>query len=332
MVLLSHLDVRMYDLNIGVIAVVIFYILAGFVVSYLYDTIIPSKSKILNLKFSILNYKLFIKDRIKRIFPLYLFVISLTTIFLLVTNYANPHFTLFKIITNLTIIPLNYYMVIDNAILSTPHWWLIPPTWSLGTELQAYILLPFALVFPKIKYLFITISFLIYIIANFGLIQPDYFGYRLIIGVIFIFLLGTSIQKISSNTSIQFDKFFLSFIWIMTIILIFILIYLKIDTKGYARETSIGIISGIPLVYFLSKSKTKYYLNKFLGSLSYGLFLSHFLVIWIMDYLSIYKSSFIYIIEVIGLSILIGLIGIYIENIYIYNNKKLKKKCIKNVD
>lgn len=41
LVLLSHVGVTFYTLNPGVIAVVIFYILAGYVVSHLYKDIFP---------------------------------------------------------------------------------------------------------------------------------------------------------------------------------------------------------------------------------------------------------------------------------------------------
>ena len=300
LVMLSHLGIRVNGLNIGVIAVVMFYILAGYVVSYIY-TIYQ-------------NYTLFIRDRIKRIFPLYLFMVGLTTLFLLITDFANPHFTLFNIFTNLTIIPLNYYMLIDNAILSTPHWWLIPPAWSLGTELQAYILLPFILLYPKIKYISISISFLIYLLSAFLLIQPDYFGYRLIVGVLFIFILGVSIRN-----KTLFDKLFLSVIWITSsLFLIF-----HINNSAYIRETSIGIFIGIPLIYWLSIIKVKFPLNRLLGSLSYAIFLSHFLAIWILDYFTLTeKGSLKELLLTSLLAFAIAIVGVYFE-------KQIKKSVEK---
>jgi len=315
-VMLSHLDIRFYGLNQGVIAVVIFYILAGYVVSYLYTTIIPKQIKNKKSNYSLFtsHYLLFIKDRVRRIFPLYLFILFLTVIFILITNFGKPQFTSLNIFTNLTIIPLNFYMLLDNEILTNPKWWLIPPAWSLGTELQAYLLLPFAIVFPKIKYILISISLLIYILADFTLIHPDYFGYRLIVGVFFIFLSGTSLQKISSKTQTEFDTLFLIITWSISIILITTIIYLGLEHHAYARETAIGLIVGIPLIYMLSLSKKKLPLNRFLGSLSYGIFLSHFLAIWIVKYLKIDTSNYLYIISI---SLVIGLIGVFLEKIYI---------------
>ena len=317
LVVLSHLGITFYGLNPGVIAVVIFYILAGYVVSYLYTNIIPNK------KYKII---LFYKDRIKRIFPLYIYILILTIIFLLTTSFGEPNFTTMKIFNNLTIIPLNFYMLLDNNILTSPSWWLIPPAWSLGTELQAYLLLPFALLYQRFKYITATISFLIYIAANFSIIHPDYFGYRLIIGVFFIFLLGTSLQKVASNTQTRFDKPFLFTIWIATFLLISLSLYLNMSSPTYTKETALGLIVGLPLIYSLSQVKIKLPLNSLLGSLSYGLFLSHFLSIWVVQYWSLAPiGSLFHMVIIIILSLFITHIALsYIE-------KKLKK-CRKYVD
>jgi len=132
LVLLSHIYIKFYGLNVGVFAVVMFYILAGYVVSHLYLDILPkTKNRVF----------LFYKDRFLRIFPLYIYIAIITLLFLYITDYGNPKYSIQNIVSNFTIIPLNYYMYIDTTILQKPSWWLIPPTWSLGTELQAYILL-----------------------------------------------------------------------------------------------------------------------------------------------------------------------------------------------
>ncbi len=304
LVMLSHLNIRFFTLNQGVFAVTIFYILAGFVVSYLYSSIIP------NRKYKIL---LFYRDRIDRIFPLYLYILILTIIFLLLTNYGNPNFTPLKLFYNITIIPLNYYMYIDSTILTNPSWCLIPPAWSLGTELQAYLLLPFALISLRFRYFSLFFSFIIYILANFTLLQPDYFGYRFIIGVFFIFLIGTSIQESKYKPLIL--------IWILTLILILTLTYLNLEKTAYSRETSLGILIGIPLIYILSKVKTKLPFNSLFGSLSYAIFLSHFLSIWIIDALFGKKET----ISVVILTTLISFSGIFLEK-YIKILKKSVKK------
>jgi len=313
-VMLSHLGVRFYGLNIGVFAVVIFYILAGYVVSYIYNDIYNR------------NYRLFLIDRIRRIFPLYLFILFLITIFLSATHYGNPHFNFINIFSNLTIIPLNFYMWIDSTILTDPKWCLIPPAWSLGTELQAYILLPFAVIFPKFRYSSAILTLIIYIVANLNIIHPDYYGYRLIVGVFFIFILGVSIRDILLLRYSRFDIYFLILTWIGVLFLLLGIFYINIPIEAYIRETSLGILIGVPLVYILSKFNGEIPLNKILGPLSYAIFLSHFLAIWIFDYLNnlnLINFSKPYFVTI--LTLIISFLGIFVERRYNFLLKNVEK-------
>jgi len=301
-VALSHIGVKFYGLNPGVIAVVIFYILAGFVVSHLLkdifvvNTTTPLKQNILP----------FYKDRINRIFPLYLYVITITTLFLLLTSYANPSFTPFNILTNLSIIPLNYYMYLDNTVLTEPNWWLVPPAWSLGTELQAYLLLPFTLLFRNLKIFSLIVSITIYMLANLTIIHTDHFGYRFIVGVFFIFLLGSAIQSDKKT-----DRYYIVLIWLSAIILTPLSLYTDSFSHIYSKETFIGLLIGIPLVYTLSHTKIKLPYNKILGSLSYGIFLTHFLAIWILAYLEIKSHiTLTYILQLSTISLALSYIGV----------------------
>ena len=277
LVLISHVDVRFYGLNPGVIAVVIFYMLAGYVVSHLWEDIIPpGRNKLYS----------FYKDRLLRILPFYSYVALLTILFLSITGYANPQFSLLKVINNFLIIPLNYFMLIDNAILTTtPDGWLIPPAWSLGTELQAYILLPFIFLFKKIKLFLVISSFCIYLLANLSILDADYFGYRLIFGVFFIFATGSSIQITQSNkNNNKFDTIYPWLLWGVIAGLSILFGFLKLFSPTYTKETFLGLLTGIPLIYIISKSRLKLPYNGLLGSLSYGVFLSHFLVLWLLDH------------------------------------------------
>jgi len=320
-VLISHLGITFYGLNPGVIAVVIFYILAGYVVSHLYAHIIPNqKGKIL----------LFYKNRIKRIFPLYLYTLFLTLIFILITSFGTPEFTPLKLLNNLLIIPLNFYMLMDNTILTNPAWWLIPPAWSLGTELQAYILLPFALLYPKIRQTLMLLSFAIYILANYSIIHPDYFGYRLIVGVFFIFLIGVDIEKNSHNQNYSYFSPY-NIVWLSTIILISLSLYFEQESRTYTKETAIGISMGVPLVYLMAKSHIKLPLNSLFGALSYAIFLNHFLAIWITKYL-LQKYTFIHdTTTIVVLTLTISIVGIYLEKSFCnkkhqYNHEKSVEK------
>ena len=304
LVLMSHIGINIQGANPGVAAVVSFYILAGFVVCNLFSKIFTSEKPL---------YFKFYYDRAMRIFPLYIFILTLTLCFVIITQYGSPKFEFGALINNFLIIPLNYYMFFDNSILQEPKWWLIPPAWSLGTELQAYLILPFIIFFKPIKILAAIISLCVFCIASLGFIQTDYFGYRLLPGVLFIFILGSSIYKNTSNKGKpdKFDEFFPAIVYITMILLLIILGMLKILLHPYARETIIGILIGIPIVTYLAKRDIKLPLNHFLGDLSYGLFLA----IWIIEYYSLIDKSvhlYFYVSIVFLVSLLISIVGVLI--------------------
>ena len=303
LVLLSHIDVRVYGLNPGVIAVVIFYMLAGYVVSHLFYDVLPSTHKLTS----------FYKDRLLRIFPLYLYISIVTLIFLGLSGFGTPHLSLKNLLANALIIPLNYYMYFDFTILKEPNWWLIPPAWSLGTELQAYILLPIALIFRSLKIVLAIVSFLVYIAANASWLHPEYFGYRFVVGVFFIFLIGSMIQYRRTHQlhKLAFEKLFPYIVWVVTAVLMLFYAYTNGFSLGYTKETFIGILFGMPLVMIISQMKRKLAGDAFLGSLSYAIFLSHFLVIWILQHFGYFSTSkFTYVFFLTLLSLLIGYIGV----------------------
>ena len=297
-VLLSHVGVTINGLNPGVISVVIFYMLAGGVVAHIYNDVLPEgRDKLFR----------FYKDRCLRIFPLYFYTVFLTLTFLLITSYGTPRFSLLALFNNALIIPINYYMVIESTILTQPAWNLIPPAWSLGTELQAYILLPFALKYKRFRITIVMASLLIYMAANLSYIHTDYFGYRLLPGVLFMFILGAKLREKSKNTSYWFS---IGLLVIASITYLGIM-YQQVLPHAYAQETLIGLIIGIPLLTIANDINIKIPYNKQAGALSYGVFLTHFLAIWLIDYCQLMvPSGLTYYLAVFALAVLIAKPGI----------------------
>lgn len=336
LVLISHTDVRINGLNEGVIAVIIFYILAGHVITYIFSEIFSYYE--LKKRFFIFYF-----ERVLRIFPLYTFVVLITYLFLKLTNYGQPEFSPINIALNLLIVPLNYYMYIEEHIIilraTEPAWWFVPPAWSLGAEIQAYLLLPFLIVFRKLGAVIFLVSFLIYCLSNLNVLHSDYFGYRLIPGVMFIFLLGVYVERAIKNTLKLFEAFILIFSYTLAIIWFFYFVILRKTHGIYTRETLIGIIIGVPLVYLLLKLKYKPPFYRLMGSLSYGIFLSHFLAIWLIDFLDLNLMGLYFYSAVVLTSLLISILGVILidkpfekfrfklsRNIYGKYRNKLKSK------
>lgn len=275
MVALSHLGVSVPHFNQGVFAVVIFYILAG-MVSYKLITRYYADSA--------LSYY---KDRIKRIFPLYLLSLFIAII---VYHFGIHSYFVSKIPTasdwlgNITIIPLSYYMYtgIDKFTL-------IPPAWSLGVELQFYILVP--LLFRYIKFLYATylLSISLFFAGILGIINTDYFGYRLIVGVIFIFILGSQIIQAKKGNKTAQKVLCLTY---LLCIVIFFYICLKPYKAPYNYEVMTSLLFGIPFLYYYRSPFLKS-IDKFLGIQSYGVFLLHFPSHWLYRLFYPHQENFL---------------------------------------
>ena len=314
-VLLSHVGVRFNGLNPGVIAVVIFYMIAGGVVAHIWQNVLPEgRNKLFH----------FYKDRCLRIFPLYFYTACLTLIFLAITSYGSPNYSVLALLNNALIIPLNYYMVIDSTVMTEPAWNLIPPAWSLGTELQAYILLPFALKYRRFRIMIVSLSLIIYMAANLSFIHTDYFGYRLLPGVLFIFILGGSLKSRGITQSYWLS----TILFIASVITYIAITYQPIPPQMHAQETLIGLMIGIPLLTAAHHLNIKVLYNKEMGALSYGIFLTHFLIIWLIDYSALMVGDgWAYYLTVFVLTAMVAKLGISLidNDIYRYRIKNQKK-------
>lgn len=263
LVALSHLGVSLPNFNQGVFAVIIFYMLAG-MVSYKLITNVYLKTPFA-----------YYKDRFKRIYPLYFLSLLLAIVlyFIGINSYfvSKPP-SYIDWISNFTIFPLAYYMYSD-----IDRFTLIPPVWSLAVELQFYLFAPFIFTSKRFFYILYIFSLFIFTLAIIGVLNTDYFGYRLLIGVIFIFLLGSLLYKAKSN-----DKKALQ-ILCLTYILVFCLgayIFTFSLKQPYNYEVISSLLIGMPIIYFYSSTITKN-IDDYLGQISYGLFLFHFPALWL---------------------------------------------------
>ena len=329
-VLASHVGISIQQhFNLGVFAVVCFFILAGFVVTGLLDKFFY-QDKFLYAKFFF--------ERFLRIFPQYLFILFLTLIFLLYTKFKIINFDSLNIISNISIIFLNFVDLIDIQVL-------IPPAWSLGIELKAYLILPFIIFFKPIKIIIAISSLVVFLLAVLSFINTDLYLFNLIPGVLFMFVLGASIYNITvkkNHNPDLFDKYFPVVVYLFMAFLIITIGMHKKLLNSDLMEIGLGVMLGFPTIVFIAKSNINIPFNRLLGDLSYGLFLSHFLVIWMVSYFlgidlhteindsNKHISPYLYVTTIFIISITISIIALYfverpIKRFRFHLTKKLGK-------
>lgn len=294
-VAISHIKINFdfYGYNLGVIAVVSFFLISGFVMTSLIEKYYKSPSSILH----------FYLDRALRIYPQYIFyfILGTITIYLLKINtfYQND-ITFNKWLLNIPIFPLNYYMFgIENSMV-------IPQAWSLGLEMTFYLAIP--LIHRYFNLLSITVllilSLIVFLLAYATLLNTDWFGYRFIPGTLFIFIVGALFyQKERSYLIYQIIIFFGS-----GILLVWAYNNPHLYQAHYNKEVLLGLLIGIPLVKILTKFQYSK-IDEFFGSLSYGIFLNHFIALWIVDYIIEINNLNVHFCAIISISALLAYIS-----------------------
>jgi peptidoglycan/LPS O-acetylase OafA/YrhL len=265
-VALGHANVDIMGFNPGVVSVVCFYLISGYVMTGLlrshYDSV------------EMVPY--FYLDRALRLMPQYLLIAGVTLAWFL----ASGKVTLFlrhapsagDLLNNLLVVPLNYFMFNQSDSFT-----LIPPSWSLGAEWQFYFLMPLLLLL-RLRATIFAAGLLVYGMAAFALIDTNIFGYRLLPGVLTFFLLGSALFDAQQRKG--GGKLVIAVV-LLSSVLAAILRYNGLNGLLYNGETLLGLCLGMPLLYLLGPMKQKT-LDARLGDLSYGIFLNHFLIQWIL--------------------------------------------------
>jgi peptidoglycan/LPS O-acetylase OafA/YrhL len=254
-VLAAHMGWDPFGLMPGVSAVVGFFVLSGFVMTALIEKHYASVQSLAP----------FYADRIARIFPQLLLYLGLTVLFvrLKVIFMGTESCTTFELFLNAAGFPLGFYMY------WMPNCLIIQPTWSIGLELCFYATIPFILWFNLRTAAFVT-SFAFFVIAFFGIVNPDIFGYRLLPGTLFMFLIGSYIYIGGVQAKV-----------VATSISAFAFIGLALTiaepalNMGLNRSVLLGLIVAIPAVWLLRAFRGGRW-DALAGNLSYGIFLAHY--------------------------------------------------------
>lgn len=266
---------------IGKLGVVLFFVLSGFLITYLLLTEEHSFKKISIRKFYV--------RRMLRIWPLY-FLIIILAFFVLpnISIFTLPGFGKDVIYSNLLLKLFLYAIFFPNLVLSLLG--IVPyasHTWSIGTEEQYYLVWPIILKYFK-KYRIILMLFIVFSYLAFGKIlsahYSDILPYKnvikafwssfnidcMAIGGIFAILLfqkNKFLKLIQNNT-----------VFYLTITLV-IFLMLKGIYIPYIHYEFYSVLFGIIILNFASNDKIKISLENrlfnYLGNISYGLYMYH---------------------------------------------------------
>ena len=251
-----------FSINTHIPAVESFFILSGFYMSLVLNEKYVGKKK---------SYFLFIKNRFLRIYPSYFFVLLLFVLLFIVRGqfqFLLPNFP--KLLENIALITnYKYYFPLGNYTQNL----IDGPAWSLGIEMIFYLMAPFILRSKRLVFLALIVSF----ILNRMFTTAKFFQifYLFFLGAI-SYLIYLKIRKIGISVLLQ-NKFVVCSLLFFAAGFIFFLVPVLPHFEGLIDKIYyLQIMLIIPFVFpVISKS----IFDKFLGDLSYPLYICHMFII-----------------------------------------------------
>ncbi|WP_143088812.1 acyltransferase family protein [Izhakiella capsodis] len=301
LVLFSHCAIKFPSYNQGVTAVISFLIISGYVITKLISYKFPKKS----------DLKSFYIDRALRLFPQFIFYLIITS-FLYLFFDGSGEISISQFLVNLIMLPLNTFAVYFNNYI------IVPQSWSLGLELQFYLLIPFILSGRR-KVMWAILSFALFVPAFAGLINTDYFGYRMLTGTLFIFLLGSMMAEGEKKSLWAF--------YIVSCVMLLFSLTVKNLSHEFNKEVLSGIVIGVPVVGLIFKINLKSKIDTLAGDLSYGVYLNHLMFFYIFNKMGFSVLSTSGALIILGSSLTMSYISLRLieQPFYRMRHRKIRK-------
>lgn len=265
-VLYAHAFGSVAGWNVGVLAVISFFVMSGYVMALLVTKYYPSLRDI----------PAFYLDRAARIYPQYLFYMALTVALVAPLDLQHVYLQYFDnhhILMNALLLPLGYYMF---GIVQSQY---VPQAWSLGLELTFYLLFPFFWLLPKSgKFAVMGLSVAVFILAVAGVIYSNWYAYRLLPGTFFLFAAGSALAFPDRMGRQTVNCLLL----LLGMTAVAVAVSPALYASPYNKEVVTGALVGIVAIRYL-RLRLFSTSDELMGNLSYGVFLNHFLLIFITE-------------------------------------------------
>ncbi|HXB10977.1 MAG TPA: acyltransferase [Bacteroidia bacterium] len=280
----------------GLMAVQSFFIISGFYMSL-----------ILNEKYTGKNsYTLFISNRLLRLFPAYILIIALTFIMICVfsrigipsevnTNYSGKSFLskFYVFFINLFLLGQDTSLFLgfdSNGVLhyaadfykSSPpvyKYLLCPQAWSISIELLFYSIAPF-IVRRKLQIIIVvmSLSFVLRLVLYSKGFYRDPWTYRFFPTELFFFLLGNIGYRIYTCIRERESARKAGLIMLITLV-VFALVFNYLPGTYYIKQYAfyLFLAASVPFIFNYTRNFSS---DRFIGELSYPVYLSHMLVLW----------------------------------------------------
>ncbi|WP_272023346.1 acyltransferase family protein [Olleya namhaensis] len=308
--------------GMAVRAVDMFFVLSGFLITYL---LLVEKNKT-----GTINFKNFYIRRILRIWPVYYLTIFVTLILI--------YFNVVPTVSDLTTSLLFYMFLMANiSYLLRINLPTITPLWSVGVEEQFYLIWPYIVKKTK-KYLwFFSVFFLggcaLRVVSRYTLneVAPMLveFLYSFRINIMALGAFGAYLVYSNHKfLNIIFRRDLQLLSWC---ILLFSIIYHPIHIRTFVDSEVNSIFYLIIILNVACNPKTVFTLeNKvfdFFGRISYGIYMYHMVVIYVCSYIYIKFNMVLNYYMILAIIVLVTLIGSYISFVYFETPfLKMKKK------
>jgi peptidoglycan/LPS O-acetylase OafA/YrhL len=307
----------------GHLSVILFFVISGFLITYL---LLVEKEKGNGI-----NLKNFYMRRVLRIWPLYYLVLVLSYFIF------NPDYSFIRILLPSLIFP-------NVAFAIKETWDVSPQIWSIGVEEQFYIVWPLLFIFisKKKKALsYIAALIIIFTLLPFGLkfINLIFFKSEEFYTIISRFFYGTKFNCLGIGALLGFIFFKkkeyvnsillkYNFLTLTFTLVPFVLWFFKFKTD-HLNDELYAVLFAFSIYNIVQHPKINIdnSITRFLGKISYGIYLYHWIIIILMvkyipKFNTIYFYNFVLYSSILSLTIFVSWLSFATYEKFFLNLKK----------